>query len=164
MRGVKFSDMTCSIARTLDIVGERWTLLILRESFRGVRRFEDFHRSLGVARNVLTERLQLLVEEGILERRPARENARRLEYRLTPKGFDLYPVLMALREWGDRYKAGEDGVPMLVRHAGCGQDVEVRVYCPDCREPLSARETKSEPGPGMIAARAAEAAEATPAV
>jgi DNA-binding HxlR family transcriptional regulator len=151
MRGVKFSDMTCSIARALDIVGERWTLLILRESFRGVRRFEDFHRNLGVARNVLTDRLQLLVQEEILERRPARENARRLEYRLTQKGFDLYPVLMALREWGDRYQSGDEGVPLYVRHAACGDDVEVSVYCPSCKDTLTAREVATEPGPAMRA-------------
>src|SRR5262249_52054022 len=105
MRGVALSSLNCSIARTLDVVGERWTLLVLRDAFNGVRRFEDFPASLPLARNVLTDRLQTLVEHGILQRRRYQERPPRYEYRLTEKGFELYPVLIALLQWGDRHLA-----------------------------------------------------------
>src|SRR3982751_3153860 len=103
MRGVPLSTLHCSIARTLDIVGERWTLLILRDAFNDVRRFEDFAAGLPVARNILTDRLQTLVAHGILERRRYQERPPRYEYRLTAKGMELYPVLIALLQWGDRH-------------------------------------------------------------
>ncbi|PKN79405.1 MAG: transcriptional regulator, partial [Chloroflexi bacterium HGW-Chloroflexi-9] len=108
MRGVALSDLHCSVARSLDVVGERWTLLVLRDAFQGKRRFEEFSRSLPVARNVLTDRLRTLVEHGVLERRQYEEHPPRFEYRLTPKGMDLYPVIVALIQWGDRYLAGAD--------------------------------------------------------
>src|SRR6266498_3568892 len=120
MRGVPLATLHCSIARTLDIVGERWTLLILRDAFSGVRRFEDFATSLPVARNVLTDRLHTLVEHGILRRHRYQERPARYEYRLTTKGMELYPVLIALLQWGDRHLAGEDGPPVEVQHAACG--------------------------------------------
>src|SRR5687768_7420595 len=112
MRRTSFEDMHCSVARTLDVVGEWWTMLIIRDAFRGVRRFEDFQRSLGIARNVLTARLQRLVDEGVIERRPYQDNPLRHEYRLTAKGLDLYPVLVSLMQWGDRWKAGRAGPPL----------------------------------------------------
>ncbi len=147
MRGVPFSEMNCSIARTLDVVGERWTLLVLRDAFRGVRRFEDFRSSLGIARNVLTDRLDTLVANGVLERRPVTEEARRMEYRLTQKGIDLFPVIIALMQWGDRY-AAEEGRPIIVRHRECNHEVQAVLHCPTCDVPVTARETHSEPGPG----------------
>src|SRR5512141_1570322 len=107
MRGVPLSDLHCSVARTLDIVGERWTLLILRDAFNGRRRFEDFAASLPIATNVLTARLQTLVAHGIMERTRYQERPPRYEYRLTDKGRSLYPVLIALLQWGDTYLAGE---------------------------------------------------------
>src|SRR5947209_433167 len=112
MRGVPLSSLHCSVARTLDVVGERWSLLVLRDAFNGVRRFEDFAARLPIARNVLTNRLQTLVAHGVLERLPYQEHPPRYEYRLTPKGRDLYPVIIALLQWGDRYLAGEDGPPI----------------------------------------------------
>ena len=98
-----YEDQNCSIARSLEVLGDRWTILIMRDAFMRVRRFEDFQRNLGVARNVLTDRLGRLVEEGILERVPYQDRPARFEYRLTEKGIDLWPVMIALLRWGDRH-------------------------------------------------------------
>ncbi len=143
--------MACSVARTLDVVGERWTLLILRDAFNGVRRFEDFQESLGIARNILTDRLQTLVAQGVLEKRRYQAHPERFEYRLTAKGRDLHPVLVALMQWGDRYLAGEAGPPIVIEHRACGHPVTVAVSCQHCDEPLTARETRSALGPGFSA-------------
>ena len=151
MRGISFGDMACSVARTLDVVGERWTLLIVRDAFNGVRRFEDFQESLGIARNILTDRLQTLVAQGVLEKRRYQEHPERFEYRLTTKGRDLFPVLVALMQWGDRYLADEPGAPIRITHRACGQPVAAAVTCPHCDEPLTARDTQSELGPGFSA-------------
>ncbi len=113
MRHSSFEAMECSMARTLEVVGEWWTLLVLREVFQGVRRFDGIQGELGIARNILTVRLRTLVAHGILERRRYQERPARDEYRLTPKGLDLYPVLVALMQWGDRYAAGPNGRPAV---------------------------------------------------
>jgi len=146
-----YEGQQCSIARTLELVGERWTLLILRDAFLGVRRFDDFQRSLGIARNVLTERLARLVEEGILERRPYQERPERFEYRLTAKGRELWPVLFSLATWGDRHVA-PDGPPRLFRHRGCGGRVTDRRTCARCGAELDVREVAVREGPGLRAA------------
>src|SRR5215207_8178729 len=117
--------MDCSVARTLEVVGEWWTMLIVRDAFFGVTRFDDFQRRLGIARNVLTARLDKLVEVGVLERVAYQERPRRYEYRLTAKGRDLWPVLNALREWGDRWTAGDDGPPLDLVHRACGEVTHV---------------------------------------
>src|SRR4051794_6710780 len=114
-----YEDQNCSIARALELIGERWTILIVRDAFLGVRRFDDFQRSLGLSRGVLVDRLNRLIEAGILERRPYQERPERFEYRLTEKGRDLWPVTVALLKWGDRYYA-DDGPPRLILHRGCG--------------------------------------------
>ena len=132
MRGVQLSELHCSVARTLDIVGERWTLLVLRDAFNGKRRFEEFTASLPVARNVLSKRLATLVEHGVLERRRYQERPERFEYRLTSAGRELYPVLIGLLQWGDRHLAGEDGPPLVVTHRGCTGHPESRVVCSEC--------------------------------
>lgn len=142
MRGVPLSSLHCSIARTLDVVGERWTLLVLRDAFNGVRRFEDFAARLPIARNILTDRLQTLVEHGILRRDPYQERPARYEYRLTPKGMELYPVLIALLQWGDRHLAGEDGPPLDVLHRDCGHPVTAAVLCTGCGQTLTARDAR----------------------
>src|SRR3954463_8086860 len=113
MLGRSYEGQVCSVARTLEIVGERWTLLIVRDAFFGVRRFDDFQRSLGIARNVLQGRLERLVEEGILERVRYQERPERFEYRLTEKGLDLWPVVVSLLAWGDRH-AAPDGPAMIL--------------------------------------------------
>ena len=106
-----YEDQNCSIARSLEVLGDRWTILVMRDAFMRVRRFEDFQRNLGVARNVLTDRLGRLVEEGILQRVPYQDRPARFEYRLTEKGIDLWPVMMALLQWGDRHYPAEGGPP-----------------------------------------------------
>ena len=139
MRRTRFDGMQCSIARSLDVVGEWWTLLVLRDAFRGVRRFEDFQRHLGIARNVLSDRLQTLVDHGIFERRRYQERPPRDEYRLTEKGLDLYPVIVGLLQWGDKW-AADDGPPVILRHKGCGAEVTPVLACPACGDELSARD------------------------
>jgi DNA-binding HxlR family transcriptional regulator len=126
-----YSDQDCSVARALEVVGERWTILILRDAFLGVRRFDDFQRSLGVARNVLQTRLKRLVDEGLLERRCYQERPVRHEYRLTPRGEDLWPVLLALMEWGDRHRAGGETAPRAL-HRACGGVLTQRCTCTAC--------------------------------
>jgi DNA-binding HxlR family transcriptional regulator len=138
----------CSVAGTLDIVGERWTLLVLREAFLGVRRFEEMQRHLGIARNILAARLQTLVGHGILERRRYSERPARYEYHLTQKGLDLYPALVSLMQWGDRYVAGKSGPPVVLRHRGCGELTRPHLACSECGEPLGARDVIAETGPG----------------
>jgi DNA-binding HxlR family transcriptional regulator len=146
----RYSAENCSIRRTLDIVGERWTLLVLREAFYGVRRFADFHRALGCAKNLLSARLKTLVEEGILERERYRDPGARArdEYRLTEKGLDLFPALVALLQWGDRYTADSAGPPVELSHSGCGARVGVELRCSAGHRPLSAHDTAALPGPG----------------
>src|SRR5437764_10439990 len=119
MLGRAYENQVCSIAGTLELVGERWTLLVLRDAFLGVRRFDDFQRSLGIARNVLQARLQRLVDEGVLERRPYHDHPPRYEYRLTDKGIDLWPIIFTLMRWGDRHLYS-DGPPVVLEHRGCG--------------------------------------------
>lgn len=125
------TDVECSIAATLGVIGDRWTLLILRDVFRGTRRFSQLHEDLGIARNLLSDRLGRLVEDGVLERVLYQERPRRSEYRLTPKGADLSASLIALMKWGDRWYA--DGRPPTVLvHVGCRTPLELSVRCPKC--------------------------------
>ena len=133
----------CSIAATLELVGEKWTLLILREAFFGVRRFEDIQRGVGCARNLLSARLGKLVEHGILDREPYREPGRRqrYEYRLTVKGKELFPVVVALMDWGDRWAVGESGPPVEIRHRGCDTSVHAKLTCDGGHSDLTARDT-----------------------
>lgn len=135
-----YEGQTCSIARALEIIGERWTLLILRDAFLGVRRFDDFQRNLGVARNVLNVRLQRLVDSGLLERRRYQERPERFEYRLTEKGLDLWPALVALMQWGDRHTCGGDGPPLRLEHRGCGGAITDRRTCEACGAELGVRD------------------------
>jgi DNA-binding HxlR family transcriptional regulator len=142
--------MPCSIARTLEVVGERWTMLVLREAFGGARRFEDFQRNLGVARNVLATRLAALVRHGILARVRYQERPRRFEYRLTEKGFDLYPIVVAMMRWGDRWLAGKDGPPLVLIHKACEHDITPALACGHCGEPIGARDIRAIVGPGLM--------------
>jgi DNA-binding HxlR family transcriptional regulator len=152
--GADYSGQNCSIARTLELIGERWTILIVREAFLGTRRFDDFQRRVGLARNVLQTRLERLVEEGILRRVLYQERPPRYEYRLTRKGTDLWPVLVALLRWGDRH-AAPDGAPIVLEHAGCGGVLDDRRRCERCGADLEAWEVRARPGPGHSSSRAA---------
>jgi DNA-binding HxlR family transcriptional regulator len=138
---------TCSVARAMDILGERWTMLIMREAFYGVRRFSDMQRNLGIARNILSTRLQTLVRSGILERRLYQEEPERFEYRLTQAGRDLYPAVIAIMKWGDEYLADEAGPPVVLRHT-CGELIDPVLVCDCCGEPLHPHDVTPEPGPG----------------
>ncbi|TDC85274.1 transcriptional regulator [Micromonospora sp. KC606] len=145
-----WSVENCTIARAMAILGERWTLVVLREVFNGVRRFDDMRVRTGVPRQVLTNRLATLVEQGLLRREPYREPGSRVrhEYRLTEKGLDLWPVLVAVLGWGDRYLADPEGSPLSVGHRACGAEVHVELRCAEGHEVGRPRDVVPRPGPG----------------
>jgi DNA-binding HxlR family transcriptional regulator len=140
--------LNCSVADALGLIGEGWTILIIREAFFGSRRFEDFQKHLGIARNILTTRLQKLVEGGILERKPIKEGAKRHEYKLTPMGRDLYPVLITLTQWGDRWLRTENGAPVKFVERDTGKEIaKVTIQNKNGKE-IKARDLVLIPGPG----------------
>ena len=145
MRHDDLGDVYCSVARTWSVIGERWTMMILRECFRGERRYDHFRTKLGLGANVLNDRLRVLTEEGVLERVPYQDRPVRHEYRLTTKGADLYPVLVALMNWGDRYAV--DVPPVRLVHRGCGHPAEPRLTCAHCAEPVAWRDMTAEVEP-----------------
>lgn len=138
-----YDNQVCSVARALEAIGDRWTMLVIRDAFVGVRRFEEFQQRLGIARNVLTDRLSRLVDEGILEKHAYQERPERFEYRLTDKGVDLFPVLVSLMKWGDRHAPAANGPPLRVLHRGCGGEVDERLLCNRCGEPVTARSAEA---------------------
>lgn len=138
MQRTSFAEMPCSIARSLDVVGEWWTFLIIRDVFNGLRRFDDLLAHLGISRNILTDRLNSLVSKGVLKRARYQERPARYEYRLTEKGLDLLPVLLLLMRWGDKWLAGEQGAPVTVTHRDCGHQTIPTVMCSECGQPLIA--------------------------
>lgn len=145
-----YDSANCAIGSAVAIIGERPTFLVLREAFSGVRRFDDMRRRTGMPRQVLSDRLGRLVAEGLLRKVPYRDSGQRTrhEYRLTGKGLDLYPVLVALMEWGDRHAAGRGGPPVLLRHRDCGEPVHLQLCCAAGHALESAREVTPVPGPG----------------
>jgi DNA-binding HxlR family transcriptional regulator len=148
-RGVRhknLAELPCPIARTLELVGEWWTLLIVRDGLLGARRFEDFKRT-GIADNVLSARLKRLVDQGIMERRRYQVRPERYEYVLTPRGRSLGPVIAALRAWGQEWTTGEDRSPRLV-HRRCGHEVSVGLRCERCDQPLEAADVEPRPQAG----------------
>jgi len=149
VRRASFDEMNCSIARSLEVIGEWWTLLIVRDAFLGVTRFDDFRERLGIARNVLASRLDTLVEGGVLERRPYDEPRGRYDYVLTRKGRALWPTMVMLRQWGDEWMTGEGNEPLVLTHEGCGEHVRGVVHCEHCGERMAAADIHMEPGPGM---------------
>jgi DNA-binding HxlR family transcriptional regulator len=151
MLGSDYSNQTCSVAAALEVVGERWSLLIVRSVMLGVRRFDALQKDLGVARNVLQTRLERLIEQGVLERRLYQEHPPRYEYVLTEKGLDLWPTIVALLQWGDRYAPAADGPPVLLEHRGCGGAVDSHRICERCGKRLGPRDSIAKPGPGARA-------------
>jgi len=141
--------MHCSVAQTLEVVGEWWTMLIVRDAFLGVRRFDEFGERLGISRNILNQRLAHLVEHDVLKKVLYSEHPPRYEYRLTAKGRDLWPVLTAMRQWGDKH-AAPDGPPLRVMHTTCGKITEPVMTCSRCGERLTARDVQAVPGPGDL--------------
>jgi DNA-binding HxlR family transcriptional regulator len=148
MRRASFEDMNCSIARSLEIIGEWWTLLILRDAFLGVARFEQFQARLGIARNILTNRLDTLVEAGVLERRLYDEARQRYDYKLTDKGRALWPVLVTIRQWGDEWILGQGNEPVSLLHKSCGERTHASLVCDHCGEALAVRDVRAVAGPG----------------
>jgi DNA-binding HxlR family transcriptional regulator len=148
MQRTDFAAMACSIARTLDIAGEPWSPLILRDVYVGISRFDDIQRDLGISRKVLTQRLAWLVDQDMLERRAYSERPPRSEYALTEKGLAFCDILVLMTAWGDRWAAGPDGPPALHRHRACGAITHVHLRCDQCGEPLTAADLDIEAGPG----------------
>jgi DNA-binding HxlR family transcriptional regulator len=149
MRWDDIDQQTCSVARALSIVGERWTLLILRDAFLGTRRFEQFQRNLGVTRHRLSERLSKLVEHGVLVKVPYHDRPLRHEYRLTRKGLALYPVMMSLARWGDDWMDKGQGAPLEYLHQKCGNKTRPVLTCSECGEPLRPEEVTPQLGPAL---------------
>lgn len=138
-----FEGMPCSVAQCLEIIGEWWTMLIVRDAFLGVRRFDDFRERLGIARNVLTQRLAKLVEAGVLDKQLYQDHPPRYDYVLTEKGRDLWPVLTSLRQWGDRY-AAPNGPPVEVVHTHCGKASDYVLVCEHCGERVTHRDVRAK--------------------
>jgi DNA-binding HxlR family transcriptional regulator len=155
MQRTSFADMNCSIARTLDVAGEPWSPLILRNAWVGITRFDDQQRDLGISTKVLTERLNWLIEQGMLERRAYSERPPRYDYGLTEKGLEFCDVLLAMAAWGDRWTAGDAGPPAVHRHRSCGHLTRPDVRCAQCGEPLRAADVDVEDGPGAVSAASA---------
>jgi DNA-binding HxlR family transcriptional regulator len=148
MQRTQFGAMACSIARTMDVAGEPWSPLIVRNVFIGITRFDQLQQSLGISRKVLAERLRWLTETGVLERREYASHPSRHEYVLTAKGLELFEVLMVMVAWGDKWLAGEAGPPVLYRHHACGEISRAELRCAACGEPMHAPDVDVLPGPG----------------
>jgi len=149
MLGNDYKTQTCSIAGALEVVGERWSLLIVRDVFLGLRRFDQIQSDLGIARNVLQARLQRLTEQGVLERSPYQQRPPRHEYRLTDKGLDLWPIVVSLMQWGDRHTPPAGGPAVILEHRGCGGRIDEHRICERCGERLGPRDSRALPGPGV---------------
>ncbi|HEX2314420.1 MAG TPA: helix-turn-helix domain-containing protein [Thermomonospora sp.] len=148
MTRTPLADVACSIARATDLFGDAWTALIMRDVLTGVTRFDDLAHDLGISRKVLAARLSRLVEEGVLVRERYQDRPPREHYQATEKGRELYPVLLALMHWGDRWYAGEAGPPARVHHLDCGHDTTPVTVCAHCGNPLTSENTTQLPGPG----------------
>jgi DNA-binding HxlR family transcriptional regulator len=149
MERKSFADMHCSVAQCLEVVGEWWSLLIVRDALFGVTRFDEFQERLGISRNVLNQRLACLVDAGVLAKVPYSEHPPRYDYRLTDKGRDLWPVLTTMRQWGDNY-AAPNGPPIQVSHKHCGEIAQAQLICSHCGEPIGPRDLRAIPGPGAV--------------
>ena len=144
MRWSEVAKLDCSIAKTLAVVGDRWTLLVLRDAFLGNRRFEQFQSSLGLSRHRLADRLAKLVRHGVLRRERYQDRPPRFEYRLTEKGLDLYGVVVSIAGWGDRHLAGRRGPSVERVHRGCGHVATLRLCCEHCGAPVTARDMRAQ--------------------
>jgi DNA-binding HxlR family transcriptional regulator len=150
MRFEGLAEQSCTISRSLALLGDRWTLAIVKQAFARTRRFEDFLTTLGISRALLADRLRRLSEAGIFEKIPYDSTRQRYEYRLTEAGFALYPILQAIREWGDTHLAPE-GAPLVYAHRGCTGSAMITMTCSTCHAPLSARDIDVQLGPGLTA-------------
>lgn len=145
MRWNELENEPCSVARALAVIGDRWTLLILRECFLEIRRFDTFQERLRISRTILRDRLKHLTQHGVLDRRPYQEHPPRHEYHLTERGVALQPVMLALMQWGDTYMQDDNGPPLIHTHKRCGHDFEAVMCCSECGEPVTAHTVSSRP-------------------
>jgi DNA-binding HxlR family transcriptional regulator len=143
VRWTEIDTLDCTIARTLSVIGDRWTLLILRDAFLGARRFEAFQANLGISRHRLADRLAKLVRHGVLRRERYQSRPPRFEYRLTPKGHDLYAVIVTIAGWGDKHMAGRHGPSIERVHRACGHVATLRLACEHCGAPVTARDMEA---------------------
>ncbi|MBN9596027.1 MAG: helix-turn-helix transcriptional regulator [Afipia sp.] len=148
MKWDRLDEEACSMSRTVSVIGDRWTLLILRDCFRRIRRFDEFQSRLGITRHLLAERLRKLVRQGVLRKVAYQERPKRYEYILTQKGLELHPIMMAIVHWGDVHMSDERGRPVLHQHKNCGHHFDPVMTCSVCHEPLAAKEVHVHPGPG----------------
>lgn len=148
MKRTDTSEWPCTIARSVHVLGDHWNLLIIRQACLGTRRFDEFQAALGIGRNILTQRLAGLVEEGLLTRVLYQEHPPRVEYRLTDKGRDAYPILAAMAAWGERWLTGPEGTPLVLHHTTCDHDIHAVVVCSVCEAPLDVRAVTAHAGPG----------------
>lgn len=149
MKRTDTSGWPCTIARSVNVLGDHWNLLIIRQACLGTRRFDDFQSALGIGRNILSQRLGLLVEEGLLTRVEYQEHPTRYEYRLTDKGREVFPILAAMAAWGERWLTGPEGTPLVLHHTTCGHDMHAVVVCSECGGSLDVRAVRARPGPGF---------------
>jgi DNA-binding HxlR family transcriptional regulator len=152
VRETSLARMDCSIAQTLEVVGDRWTLMIIRSmfAFKGLHRFDELRTELGIAKNILSNRLDILIGHGLIEKRPYRDKPPRYEYHLTEAGKDLLPVIIALLRWGDTYLMGEQGPPVILHHTECDHDTVPYLACSHCHEPISLRSIIARDAPSRI--------------
>ncbi len=158
----RYDNLDCSVARTLEHIGERWTFMVLRDAFYGVRRFDDFQASLGVARNILTKRLTKLVDAGIMRKKRYQEHPSRYEYRLTEKGRDLVPVLTSLLAWGDKWET-ENEPPVRLIHTTCDNVMHSQGVCSECGGEINVFNLRLDPVPQIVVERGLQAKPAAPA-
>lgn len=153
MKWANIGDQVCSVSRALSVVGDKWTLLIVRSAFLGARKFTDFQTDIGVTRHRLSDRLSKLVEDEVLIKVAYQDNPVRYDYRLSPKGKELYPVIMSLVKWGDKWMADHHGPPMEYLHKTCGHQIMPHLTCPDCEAPIDPHDMRARPGPALRQAR-----------
>lgn len=161
MRSSQLVKMTCTVARSADAIGDPWTIMILKELFLGQRRFDDFQTYTGVSPHLLSVRMKRLEKLGIVERRAYQQRPTRYEYRLTEKGIDLWPILVALKDWSARWSKWPEGEPLIIRHKACGHITSLKVVCSHCDAPIAARDVRQEMSAGMLKERARMAGQVT---
>ncbi len=149
MKRVDTSEWPCTIARSVNVLGDHWNLLLIRQACLGTRRFDEFQAELGIGRNILTQRLTRLVDEGLMSRVEYQQSPPRFEYRLTDQGRDAYPILAAMAAWGERWLTGPEGTPLVLHHTACDHDMRAVVVCSECAEPLDVRDVRAKAGPGV---------------
>lgn len=154
MRTSQLVNMTCTIARSVDAIGDPWTIMIIKELLLGQRRFDDIETYTGVSPHLLSVRMRKLEKQGIVERRAYQQHPTRYEYRLTEKGIDLWPILIALKDWSARWGKWPEGEPLRIRHKGCDHVTSLKVVCSHCDEPINARDVKQEMSEAMLKERA----------